>query len=88
MNINNVTEFYNLLKSKGLVSEFSNLIDCVDNYKAKCLCNNPTDKLNTYNNCVSIYTAIVNGPISNYIYKIGQSVTFYEKGRVIKSYNL
>ena len=62
MNINNVTQFYNLLLQTGLVDSVPNgriLISCIDEYKYNCGCEKDKNKALVYNRCKALYEDMV-----------------------------
>ena len=93
MNINNFSDFYNVLKSCGLdtTSPFDNFVRTVDKYLAECDCINPTAKAQKLSDSKSLYEGIVRGPISSYIHTIKSKKStmvlhFYNNGRLLISY--
>jgi len=62
MDINNVTQFYQLLARTGLVDQIPNgrsLMACVDEYNYNCNCSKQTNKTAIYNRCKAIYAEAV-----------------------------
>ena len=93
MNINNFTEFYNLIKSCGLqsTSPFDNFVKTVDQYIALCSCADMSGKESKLKDSKSIYVSIINGSISSYINTIKSkksvnTISFYNGGNLIKTY--
>jgi len=93
MNINNFTDFYNLIKSCGLqsVSPFNNFISTVEQYVSICECDNPSLKAAKLADSINIYESIISGAVSSYIntFKSKKSVSvihFYNRGRLVRTY--
>lgn len=62
MEIKNVTQFCNFIKSNNLTaldSVFSQIITCINNYAASCNCHKVQDKQKIYDNCNRLYTDAV-----------------------------
>lgn len=93
MNVNNFSEFYNILTSSGLgtVPPFDNFKLTVDKYLAECDCINPVEKAKKLADSKSLYESIVRGPISPYINTIKSKksttvLNFYNNGRLLITY--
>jgi hypothetical protein len=91
MNINNVTEFCNMMRSVGLSSIIGNLNGCIAHYSAICDCDNPSEKAKKYQECNDMYAAIVRSSIPSNAFSIKkklkvQSIAFYKNGSLIASY--
>jgi hypothetical protein len=93
MNVNNFTEFYNLIKNCGLssTSPFDNFIRTTDQYLSLCECTQPTEKSEKLSSAKSLYEGIVSGPISSHINSIkikksSPKIHFYSNGRLLRSY--
>ena len=93
MNINNFTEFYNLIKLCGLqsTSPFDNFVKTVDQYIALCSCADTSGKESKLKDSKSIYVSIINGSISSYINTIKSkksvnTISFYNGGNRIRTY--
>lgn len=84
MIIQNPTQFYHFCKKYNL--PYSNLISCMDEYQVLCVCDDPRVKNDKYEQCCSLYVAIVNsGEFSNSIVKCGEkNIQFFNKGNLIK----
>ncbi len=93
MNINNFTEFYNLIKTCGLqsTSPFNNFVKTVEQYIALCNCVDASGKESKLKASKDIYASIINGSVSSYINtmkskKSASTISFYNGGVLIKTY--
>ena len=93
MNINNFTEFYNLIKSCGLqsTSPFDNFVKTVDQYIVLCSCADTSGKESKLRDSKNIYVIIINGSVSSYINtlkskKSASTISFYNGGNLIRTY--
>ena len=93
MNINNFTEFYNLIKSCGLqsTSPFDNFVKTVDQYIVLCSCLDQSGKESKLKDSKSIYVSIINGSVSSYINTMKSknsvsTISFYNGVNLIKTY--
>lgn len=93
MTIHNFSEFYNLLVKCNLskISPFAEFVSIVDDYKAHCMCTNPSQKESKKSKCVITYRKIVNNNLANYmpsiksILKCGP-ISFLCDGSILKNY--
>ncbi len=93
MNINNFTEFYNLIKTCGLqsTSPFNNFVKTVEQYIAACSCADVGNKESKLKDSKSIYVSIINGSVSSYINTMKSknsvsTISFYNGVNLIKTY--
>lgn len=93
MNINNFTQFYNIIKQCNLESNspFNNFIKTVDEYITICSCNNPSLKQQKLNDSKRLYSSIIKGSVSNFISiiksKTGSiNISFFDGGVLISKY--
>lgn len=69
MDINNVTQFSNFLKSNDFVkldTTFFQLVNCINNYASACDCYKAEDKRAAYGKCLKLYAEIVRNIIPKY----------------------
>ena len=62
MDIHNVTEFTNFISSNNLIigdSTLKQVVDCINNYRAACVCYKVDDKKGIYDSCNRLYKHIV-----------------------------
>jgi hypothetical protein len=93
MNVNNFSEFYNLVTTSGLQSSspFDNYIRNVDSYKALCSCENPTGKEEKRKQVIEMYIQLAGNNVQTYLNiirsKIGnQKISFFNDGALIRQY--
>ena len=93
MNINNFTEFYNLIISCGLqsTSPFDNFVKTVNQYIVLCSCADASGKESKLRDSKNMYVSIINGSVSSYINtlkskKSASTISFYNGGNLIRTY--
>jgi len=83
MDIRNLTQFYNFIKSNNLVEldmTFQAFSRCVDDYTAMCNCGSKDKKKNKYDECNRLYIQSVSSAIKlsrQFLEKTGQPINFY-----------